>query len=127
EAGFPLVEADDLEGPVACIFSFNDPLSGAQVAFKFGRDHDQVKLIGGVYDGKILSKEQAIELAKMPGREQLLGMFIGMLNAPLNKFAGMCSSPLGGFARALNQMADKGGFAKAPAAAAAPEAAPPTA
>lgn len=128
EAGFPVVEPDDLDGPVACIFSFEDPLSGAQAAFKFGKEHSQIKLIGGIYDGKVLSKEQAMEMAMMPGREQLLAMFMSMLRAPLNQFAGMCASPLGGFARALNQMSEKGGFAKATPVAEAPkmEAAPAT-
>ncbi len=108
EAGLPDVTPDDLEGPVACIFSFEDPLSGAQTAYKFAKDHDQVQLVGGVYDGKILSKEEANELAKMPGRDQLLGMFATMLRSPLVSFASLCSSPLGGFARALDQIAEKG-------------------
>ncbi|MBT7337437.1 50S ribosomal protein L10 [Candidatus Peregrinibacteria bacterium] len=112
EAGLPEIPQDDLTGPVACIFSFEDPLSGAQIAFKFAKKHDQVVLVGGVYDGKVLTKEEATELAKMPSRDQLLAKFVGMLQSPLNSFASLCTSPLGGFARALDQMADKGGFVK---------------
>lgn len=115
EAGYPDIEPNDLDGAVACIFSFSDPLSGAQAAFKFSRDHDQVTLVGGVFDGKLLSKEEATELAKMPGREQLLATFVGMLKSPMTSFAGMCGGPLSGFARALDQMAEKGGFVEAPA------------
>jgi len=122
EAGYPDISPDDLEGPVACIFSFEDPLSGAQIAFKFAKKHKEVVLVGGVFDGKILSKEEALELAKMPSRDQLLAKFVGMLQAPLNSFASICTSPLGGFARALDQMAEKGGFVKEEAAA--PAAAP---
>ena len=48
----------------------------------------------------------------MPSRDQLLAMFVSMLQAPLNSFARICTSPLGGFARALDQMAEKGGFVK---------------
>lgn len=110
EAGYPDIEPDDVEGAVACIFSFNDPLSGAQTAFKFSKQHDKVALVGGVFDGKVLTKEQANELAQMPGREELLAKFVGMLRSPLVSFASLCSSPLGGFARALDQMAEKGGF-----------------
>lgn len=111
EAGLPEIEPDDLDGPVACIFSFADPLSGAQTAFKFSKTHDQVKLIGGVYDGKMLSAAEASELAQMPGREELLAKFVGMLQSPLVSFASLCTSPLGGFARGLSQLADKGGIA----------------
>ncbi len=114
DAGYPDVAPDDLEGAVACIFSFEDPLSGAQIAFKYAKKHDKVSLVGGVFDGKVLTKEEAVELAKMPSREELLATFVGMIRSPLVSFAGMCSSPLGGFARALDQMAEKGGFAEAP-------------
>ncbi len=119
EAGYPDIEPDNLEGPVACIFSFADAISGAQTAFKFSKDHDQVKLIGGVFDGKLIGPDQALELAKMASREELLAKFVGLLNSPLVSFASMCTSPLGGFARALSQVAEKGGIspeAEAPAA-----------
>jgi large subunit ribosomal protein L10 len=121
EAGLPEIAPDDLTGPVACIFSFEDPLSGAQIAFKFAKKHKEVVLVGGVYDGRVLTKEEATELAKMPSRDQLLAMFVGMLQAPLNSFASICNSPLGGFARALDQMADKGGFVKDEAPIEAPQ------
>lgn len=109
EAGLPDINVDGLTGPVAAILSFSDPLSGAQVTFKFGKEHSQVKLIGGIYDGKILTKEQAVEMAMMPSRTELLATFMSMLNSPLTKFASACSTPLGGFARGLKQVADKGG------------------
>ncbi|MDD5623418.1 MAG: 50S ribosomal protein L10 [Candidatus Peribacteraceae bacterium] len=109
DAGLPVVEDSSLEGPVACIFSFTDPLSGAQVAFKFGKDHGQVKIIGGVFEGKILSKAEALELAKMPSRQQLLAIFASMLRSPLVSFASICNSPLSGMARGLSELAKKKG------------------
>ncbi len=83
----PEIEDSMLDGAVACIFSYEDPLSGAQIAFKFSKDHPQVELIGGVFEGKLLTKEAAVRLAKIPGKQQLLGMFAAMLNSPLSSFA----------------------------------------
>lgn len=104
---FPELSDDVMEGPVACIFSYEDPLSGAQVAFKFAKDHKQVELIGGVYEGSILTKEEAVALAKMPNRETLLAMFASMMRAPLQNFASACGSPMSSFARGLREMAEK--------------------
>lgn len=87
ELNLPALEDAMLNGAVACIFSFADPLTGAQIAFKFGKTHPQVQLIGGVFEGKLLSKEAAISLAKIPGKLQLLGMFAAMINSPLSSFA----------------------------------------
>jgi len=107
QAGLPDISTETLEGPVSLIFSFGDPLSGAQIAFKYSKDHKQVELIGGVYDGKLLSKEEAVELAKMPNRDELLTIFARMIRSPLVSFASMCGSPLTGFARALSELAEK--------------------
>lgn len=108
-AGMPKTLGENMDGPVSLIFSFDDPLSGAQIAFKFGKSHEQVALIGGLFDGKVLTQKEALELAQMPGREALLGMFMSMVRSPLFQFASMCNAPLSGFARALNQLAEKGG------------------
>lgn len=107
EVGLPEATDEIMDGPIACIFSFDDPLSGAQIAFKFSKDHKQVQLLGGIFDGKVLNKEQAMEMAKMPGREQLLAMFASMLISPLTSFASACSSPLTGMARGLSELAKK--------------------
>lgn len=107
ENGLPEVAEGMLDGPVACIFSFDDPLTGAQIAFAFAKDHPQVKLIGGIFEGKILSKEEAIAFAKIPGRQQLLTMFAIMVRSPLQNFASICGSPLNAFARSLSEVAKK--------------------
>lgn len=107
DLNLPELDAEVIEGPVACIFSYEDPMTGAQVAFKFAKTHPQVELIGGIFDGKLMTKEQAISFAKMPNREQLLGMFVSMIQSPLRNFAFMANGPLTSFARALDEMAKK--------------------
>ena len=110
DLGLPEVTDDSLDGAVACIFSFDDPLSGAQVAFTFAKDHPQVELIGGIFEGKILSKGDAVAMAKMPSRQILLATFMRMIRSPLYSFASMCNSPLTGFARIVGELAAKGGI-----------------
>lgn len=97
-----------LPGPVACIFSYHDPLSGAQVALKFSKDHPQVAFLGGIFEGRILSQQEAMSMATIPSREVLLATFAGMIQSPLRSFAMILNSPLGGFARGLKQLAEKG-------------------
>lgn len=122
EINAPEVKDEMLPGPVACIFSNEDPVSGAAVAFKFSKDNEKVKLIGGIFDGKILSRQEAMTLATIPSRQTLLAMFMMMCNAPLTQFASVCSGPLSGFARAMAEIAKKK-EAGTPAPAAVPVAA----
>lgn len=109
ELGWPELSDELLNGPVACIFSFQDALSGAQVAFKYAKGHPQVELIGGMFEGKVLSKKEAIALAQIPGKTQLLGMFMSL-----------CNSPLSSFARGLSELAKQKEAPAAPKAEAAP-------
>lgn len=118
ELNMPEPSDEMLDGAVACIFSFEDPLTGAQVAFKFAKTHKQVELIGGIYEGKLISKEMAKTLAQIPGKEALLSMF-----------AAMCIGPLSSFARGLSELAKQkqqpeAEAVPAPTPAAEPPAAP---
>ncbi len=107
EQGLPELPETMMDGPVACIFSYDDPITGAQIAFGYGKDHPQVSFVGGIFEGKLLSQSDATTLAQIPGRQVLLAQFAGMIRSPLTAFASMCSSPLSGFARAMAEYAKK--------------------
>lgn len=106
-AGLPEITDDVIPGDIACIFSYEDPISGAQTTFAFGKDHKHVQLVGGMFEGKILSKADALAFATLPSREQLLATFMSMLRAPLSSFASICNTPLRGFALSLSELAKK--------------------
>ncbi|HLC76012.1 MAG TPA: 50S ribosomal protein L10 [Candidatus Peribacterales bacterium] len=96
--------------PLAFIFSFEDEISGAKAAFEFSKTNDKVRLMGGLLNGKVLSEKEAVDLAKMLGREELLAQFAMMIRSPLTNFASLCSTPLRSFAIGVNQLAEKGGI-----------------
>jgi large subunit ribosomal protein L10 len=107
EQGLPELEDKSLPGAIACIFSFEDPAIGAQVAFKYAKDHPQVSFVGGMFEGKILTQSDAKTFATIPSKQVLLATFAGMLQSPLRSFASMCNGPLTGFARAMSEVAKK--------------------
>jgi len=104
-ASAPDVSDEMLPGDIACIFSYSEPTSGAGVAHKFAKDHPSIQLVGGIFSGKILSKDEALSLATIPGRLQLFGIFIGMIQSPLSSFVRGIGSPLTMFARAMSEYA----------------------
>ncbi len=121
-ANIPEVTDASIPGPIACIFSFKEPTAGAAVTHAFGKDHPQIKLIGGIFSGKILSAAEAATMATIPSKIQLLGMFMSMCNAPLTQFASAIGSPLTGFARALSEIAKQKQVSAPTAASATPAA-----
>ncbi len=86
ELGYTGVEAI-LYGPNAVVFS-EDVIAAAKVIAKYARKHRDVLVIkGGVVEGKFADADAMKEVAKLPGREGLISMFLSCLQAPVRSFA----------------------------------------
>ena len=86
EAGIEGLE-DKLVGPTAVIMSNEDYLEPAKAIYKFSKDNDYYKIKGGVIEGKVMTAEEIITLAKLPSRETLLSMLAGALLGNISKLA----------------------------------------
>ena len=86
EAGIEGLE-NELEGPTAVIMSNDDYLEPAKAIYNFTKNNDYYKIKGGVVEGKVMTAEEIITLAKLPSKEQLLSMLAGALLANISKFA----------------------------------------
>lgn len=79
--------AEHLEGPNAFVFSNNDEVSAPKAIVKFAKKHDKMVVKAGVLEGKVLNDKEMTEVAKLPGKDGLISMFLSCLNAPISKFA----------------------------------------
>ena len=86
EAGIEGLE-DLLEGPTAVIMNNDDYLETAKTIYNYSKDNDFYKIKGGVIDGKVMTAEEIITLAKLPSRETLLSMLAGALLGNISKLA----------------------------------------
>ena len=78
---------EQLTGPTAVIMSNEDYLEPAKAIYKFSKDNDFYKINGGVIEGKVMTAEEIITLAKLPSRETLLSMLAGALLGNISKLA----------------------------------------
>jgi len=86
EAGIEGLE-DKLVGPTAVIMSNEDYLEPSKTIYEFTKNNEYYKIKGGVIDGKVMTAEEIITLAKLPSKETLLSMLAGALLANISKFA----------------------------------------
>ena len=86
EAGIEGLD-EQLEGPTAVIMTNEDYLEPTKAIYNFSKDHDFYKIKGGVIEGKVMTAEEIITLAKLPSREALLSMLAGALLGTITKFA----------------------------------------
>ena len=78
---------EKLEGPTAVVMSSEDYLEPSKIIYKFSKDNDYYKIKGGVVEGKVMTAEEIITLAKLPSRQELLSMLAGGLLANISKLA----------------------------------------
>ncbi len=72
---------ESFTGTTAIAFSFEEPVGTAKVLADFAKEFDALKIRSAVMDGKVLTVDDVSALAKLPGREQLLGQLCGVLTA----------------------------------------------
>ena len=76
-----------LEGPTALVMSEEDYLEPLKVIYGFSKENDFYKIKGGIIEGKVVSVEELITLAKLPSRQELLAKLAGALLGNITKLA----------------------------------------
>ena len=76
-----------LEGTTAVVLGYEDYLEPLKAIYEFAKDNDFYKIKGGIIEGKVVSIEELITLAKLPSRETLIAELAGALLGNISKLA----------------------------------------
>ena len=70
--------ADKMSGQLVYSVS-EDPIAAAKIINEFAKNNDAVKIIGGMYNEKLLDVAGVKQLASIPSRNELLAMCMGVM------------------------------------------------
>lgn len=101
EVGLPVPESL-LTGPTAVAFCFNELAAPAKVLTKFAKDSKVMVLRGGVMGPSVFGEAGVQMLTELPGKDQLRGQVVGMLQAPLSGLVNVLAGTVRGFLNVLN-------------------------
>ena len=74
----------ELPGEVAVAWTLEDPTAPARGVYDFGKKlKGAIALVGGVFEGAFADKEQMTAIATIPPVPVLRGMFVNVLNSPI--------------------------------------------
>ena len=76
-----------LVGPTAVIMAKEDYLEATKAIYEYSKGNENYKIKGGIIDGKVMTAEEIITIAKLPSREALLSMLAGALLGNITKLA----------------------------------------
>lgn len=86
----------DLDGEVGVAYG-SDLIAPAREVYEFQKKYKgNIAILGGVFEGKFMSKEEMMTIALIPSQKTLQGMFVNVINSPIQ-----------GFVVALDQISQK--------------------
>jgi len=76
-------EMPELPGETAIAYGSDEVMPAKSIA-QFGKENeDKVEIVGGIFENRFMNQSEMKELASIPGQEQLLGMFVNVINSPI--------------------------------------------
>ena len=96
-----------LKGQLVYAFNDEDEVAPAQVLATFAKKHPQLKFVGAISaDGTFIDAEDVKALAALPSKDQLRGMLVGTLAAPLSGFVNVMAGNVRGVLNVLTARAE---------------------
>lgn len=85
-AGLETLAAHSFEGSIGVICAKEDPLPTTKEVFEFAKDKgDKIKVVAGHFDGKAYDGNQVEALSKLPGKDEMRSMLLGLFEAPMSQ------------------------------------------
>ena len=98
-----------MQGPTALAYA-GDEVLPVRIMKKFAGDHDgRPSIKGGFVAGTSYNREEMLDLAGMPGRDELLARVLGSMNSPLQGFVSVSSGIIRKLMYAITALAEKTG------------------
>ena len=83
---------EDLKGPNAIAFGFEDPIVPAKLVNEFAKKHKLLELKSAVVEGQYCDLEKLSSIANIPSREDLIAKFMGSIKSPVSNFVYMAKA-----------------------------------
>ena len=94
----------NIPGQLALVFGIEDEIAPARISNKFAKDHENFKILGGIFENRFIEKEKVLALADLPSREELLGKIVGSIASPLSGFVTVLQGNIKGLAIILSKI-----------------------
>lgn len=74
---------EQLQGPLAAFFSYEDPVKTAKTLYDFFKPIDTARIKFGIFEGNVIDGKMITSLASLPPKEILLAKLLGLLQSPI--------------------------------------------
>ena len=96
-----------LQGPTAIVVERGDAIAATKAVFEFAKTHENLKIHGGIFEGKVLNGKELKAIAFLPSREVVLAQLLGALQSPMVNLVSVLQAPMRDLAGVLAEIAKK--------------------
>ena len=98
---------EGLTGPLMLAFSIEDPGAAARIISDFAKDHDQCEPKLVAVGGQLYDASEIDRLAKLPTRDQAIGILMAVMKAPIEKLVRTMAEPHAKLVRTIAAVRDQ--------------------
>ncbi len=84
EAGYE-IDFSGFPGMLGVAFGHEDEIAPARIVGEAGKDAP-IKLVGGIFEGKMVDQSFMVALSKLPGKQELLAQLLRVMQGPTSAF-----------------------------------------
>lgn len=95
------LDTKKLQGEIAAIFAFEDPVSPIKNTYQFAKTNEHIKVIGGYFENNAYEAMALQKIANLPSKEQLLGTLVFTIAGPMFAFMNVLQGNMKGLIRVL--------------------------
>ncbi len=75
----------ELPGELGIVYG-TDPIEGAREVYEFQKKLDKkIQIVGGVFEGKFMNKEEMLVISQIPGIKTLQAQFVNLISSPVQR------------------------------------------
>ncbi|MBU1164036.1 50S ribosomal protein L10 [Patescibacteria group bacterium] len=80
------VDVKSFERGVSTVFGYEDEVLPAKIIADFAKDHESLKMYGGLIENEYVDEAYLLQLAKLPSKQELYAKVVGSLKSPIAGF-----------------------------------------
>lgn len=96
-----------LVGTTLVVTASGEAADSAKTLVQFAKEHDVMKIKGGLFEKQAINAQVVNEIATLPSRDVLIARAVGAIKAPITGLVMSLSSPLRGLVLVLNSINEK--------------------
>ena len=82
-----MIDSEALDPVIDAMQEYDDYVAPSKVLYDYAKGTDFYKIKAGIMDGKVISAEEVIKIAKLPSKEMLLTQLATVLLANIRNLA----------------------------------------